>query len=134
MVSAFQATDEGIIPVLSPSGVTKWAIFQGRDLIDDYDYVVNPDECLPYNVQVRMKNAQELYQIGRQDPLFNPVELVTFLLEQYPEANPDRLLNQSGWGNNQEQAMPFNALSNQIRKEVGVGQGANVPGKMQKVQ
>ena len=130
MVSTFQATDEGTIPITSPSGRTKWAIYQGRDLIDDYDYIVNPDECLPYNLQVRKQNAQELYAIGRQDPLFNPLELVTFLLEQYPEANPDRLLNQSGWGNNVEQAMPGNALGQQINKEMGGRKSANVPGKV----
>jgi len=127
MVSTFQATSEGVIPILSPTGQTKWATYQGRDLIDDYDYIVNPDECLPYNLQVRKQNAQELYAVGRQDPLFNPVELATFLLEQYPEANPDRLLNQSGWGNNQEQAMPGNALGQQIQKEMrGRKQGANI--------
>jgi len=49
-------------------------------------------------MQVRKQNAMELFQLGRADPLFNPLELVTFLLEQYPEANPDRLLNQPGWG------------------------------------
>jgi hypothetical protein len=119
MISAFQATSEGVIPITSPLGQTKWAIYQGRDLIDDYDYVVNPDECLPYNMQMRMKNAQELYAVGRQDPLFNPLELATFLLEQYPEANPDRLLNAPGWGNNKEQAMPGAMLGKQIRKEMG---------------
>ena len=127
MISAFQATSEGIIPITSPLGQTKWAIYQGRDLIDDYDYIVNPDECLPYNMQVRKQNAMELYQVGRQDPLFNPLELATFLLEQYPEANPDRLLNAPGWGNNQEQAMPGAALGNQIRGEM---KNANVPGKV----
>lgn len=126
MISAFQATDVGTIPILSPTGATKWATYQGRDLIDDYDYIVNPDECLPYNMQVRKGNAQELYAVGRQDPLFNPLELATFLLEQYPEVNPDRLLNQSGWGNNMEQAMPGNALGQQINKEMGARPGANV--------
>jgi len=126
MVSTFQATSEGVIPILSPTGVTKWASYQARDLIDDYDYVINPDECLPYNLQVRKQNAQELYAIGRQDPLFNPLELATFLLEQYPEANPDRLLNQPGWGNNQEQAMPGNALGQQIQSEMKWRSNANV--------
>ena len=130
MVSTFQATSEGTIPILSPTGQTKWATYQGRDLIDDYDYVVNPDECLPYNMQSRKGNAQELYAIGRQDPLFNPLELATFLLEQYPEANPDRLLNQPGWGNNEEQAMPGNALGQQIQKEMKGKKNANIPGQM----
>ena len=130
MVSTFQATDEGTIPIISPTGQTKWATYQGRDLIDDYDYIVNPDECLPYNMQVRKQNAQELYAIGREDPLFNPLELATFLLEQYPEANPDRLLNQPGWGNNQEQAMPGAALGRQIQQETKGGTSANVPGKV----
>lgn len=130
MVSTFQATSEGIIPILSPTGQTKWATYQGRDLIDDYDYVINPDECLPYNMQTRKQNAQELYAIGRQDPLFNPVELAMFLLEQYPDANPDRLLNQTGWGNNMEQAMPGRDLGQQIQNEMRGKKGANVQGKM----
>ena len=135
MVSTFQATSEGTIPILSPTGVTKWATYQARDLIDDYDYIVNPDECLPYNMQVRKQNAMELFQLGRQDPLFNPLELVTFLLEQYPEANPDRLLNQPGWGNNMEQPMPGAALGNQIQKEMAGGKkGANIPGKVPQMQ
>lgn len=130
MVSAFQATSEGIIPITAPSGATKWATYQARDLIDDYDYIVNPDECLPYNMQIRKANAQELYAVGRQDPLFNQLELVTHLLEQYPEANPDRLLNTAGWGNNEEQPLPGNVLGQQINKEMAGGKGANVPGKV----
>lgn len=134
MVSAFQATSEGVIPITAPNGATKWAKYQARDLIDDYDYIVNPDECLPYNMQVRKQNAQELYQIGRQDPLFNPLELVTHLLEQYPEANPDRLLNTAGWGNNMEQPMPGGDLSRQINKEMAGRKNANVPGKVPQMQ
>jgi len=92
MVSAFQATSEGTIPIIAPDGTAKWATYQARDLIDDYDYIVNPDECLPYNMQIRKQNAQELYAIGVQNPqMFNVMELTKFLLEQYPEANPDRV-------------------------------------------
>jgi len=133
MVSAFQATDEGVIPITAPNGVTKWAAYQARDLIDDYDYVVNPDECLPYNMQLRKQNAQELYKIGRQDLLFNQLELVTHLLEQYPEANPDRLLNTAGWGNNIEQPLPGAVLGQQINKEMAGRKNANLPGQVPQV-
>jgi len=127
MVSAFQATSEGTIPIIAPDGTAKWATYQARDLIDDYDYIVNPDECLPYNMQIRKQNAQELYAIGVQNPqMFNVMELTKFLLEQYPEANPDRLLNQPGWGNNMEQPMPGAELGKQIQKGMVGGRGAGV--------
>jgi len=135
MISAFQATSEGVIPITSPLGKTKWAIYEGRDLIDDYDYVVNPDECLPYNLQMRMKSAQEIYALGMQNPLFNPIELTSYLLEQYPDANPDRLLNAPGWGNNKEQAVPGAVLGQQIRSEMeGGGKGANLLGQVSNMQ
>jgi len=89
---------------------------------------------LPYNMQIRKANAQELYAVGRQDPLFNQLELVTHLLEQYPEANPDRLLNTAGWGNNMEQPMSGNALGQQINKEMAGRKNANIPGKVPQMQ
>ena len=99
---------EIVLDIVGPAGVPIWISATREQLADArYNLKVDPDSALPQTKAMREQKATGLYQIGKTNPLLNPLHLTQFWLHEMYGVDADWLLQQPLFNTSQDQPMPL---------------------------
>jgi hypothetical protein len=107
---------EIVMDVVGPGGIPMWIRFSPAMLANGaYRLDINPDTATPETREMREAKAIEVYQIFKENPLVDPVELTRYLLREMHGVEYDNLMR----------GMPPRAGATQQRA-LNIGQYTNI--------
>ena len=81
-------TTERVTPIIGRDGAQHWIRFTGEELMGEYAYTVYPETGLPVSRNIRFRQATELFNMLRNDPLIDQVGLRKLVLGQISWVDP----------------------------------------------
>lgn len=104
-----------VLDIVGPAGVPIW-ISATREQVSAarYNLKVDPDSALPITKAMREQKATGLYQLGKLNPLLDPLHLTQFWLHEMYGVDADWLLRQPLFNTSQAQPMPLEQATQQI--------------------
>ena len=122
-------TDEKIDQVVGPDGVKYWVSFQGKELMGDYVFKVDPESQMPMNRMVRREDALKLLAQFKDDPLVpNQIELRRWVANQFEGFDVEKLFSPpEGTAGQIGSPIPMQALQQKFPPTGGEGLMKEIP-------
>lgn len=100
---------EIVIDVVGPGGLPLWVNFVPSMLASgSYKINIDPDTSTPLTRELREAKAMEVYQIFKENPLIDPMELTRYLLREMHGVEYDSLMRGMPRGAGATQQRPLN--------------------------
>lgn len=86
-------TREQVVDIVGPGGVRLWVAFTPTMLKrGSYNVCIDPDTSVPRTKEVRTQEAVGFYQILKDNPLIDPIQLTRYLLREMHGVNFDDMM------------------------------------------